>query len=241
MPTPRNGESKDEFINRCIPIVINEGTATDPSQAAAICYSKWDQFSLANNEYLVQELLIDEEGINAISLVEHPAIEINYMTFNKQLPMKFAITNEEEQIFTGPALVPDKLIYRISPKGEEYYVFFSTDTVKEIAQRYLINHKQNNVNLEHSIPVDNISIVESWIVKDSNKDKACALGYKDIPVGTWMISMKVQDKSLWEELKNGDFNGFSIEGQFITASKQIEPNWDNLLSDIKEIVNNIND
>lgn len=171
----------------------------------------------------IKEFKLDEEcGVEAIAIVEFPAIELDYMKFNKTEKMKFAITSEDEQIFTGPLMVPDKLIYRVDEKGEEYYGFFSSQTIKIISQKYLIEGKQGQVNLEHETPIEGIYLVESWLVADSEKDKAAALGY-DVPVNTWMGSMKVTDTDMWNELKNGDFNGFSIEGHFIKEdSKDLE-------------------
>lgn len=260
MPIPTQGETKEDFIARCIPMVINEGTTDDPSQAAAICYSKWEnkdkltetepvmifnKLQLDNNmkKLPIHELLIDDEtGVECISLVEFPAIEIDYMKFSEQTPIKFSITDEDEQIFCGPALVPNKYIYRIDPKTqEEFYVFFSEKTVKQISEKYLIEHKQSNVNLEHSLPVNNVYLIESWIVKDPKNDKSNVLGYKDLPVGTWMVSLKCTDKELWNTLKDSDFNGFSIEGNFIQASKQEELsedsiNYDEILLKIKDIL-----
>jgi hypothetical protein len=186
----------------------------------------------------VKEFKLDEEcGVEAIAIVEFPAIELDYMKFNKTEKMNFAITNEDEQIFTGPLMVPDKLIYRVDEKGEEYYGFFSSQTIKIISQKYLIEGRQDRVNLEHQTPIDGIYLVESWLVKDSEKDKAAALGY-DVPVNTWMGSMKVTDKNMWEELKNGDFNGFSIEGHFIKEDTKDTKN-EELMSKIFNILEQV--
>lgn len=169
----------------------------------------------------IKEFLIDEEegGVEAISLVEFPAIEIDYMKFSKMEPIKFSITNEDEQIFTGPLMIPDKLIYRVDADGTEYYGYFSADTIKKVAQKYMLEGRQSNVTLEHEMPIDGVCLIESWLVKDSKKDKATALGY-DVPPMTWMGSMKVTNKELWDELKNSDFNGFSIEGHFLREDKK---------------------
>lgn len=172
-----------------------------------------------NKKLQIKEFKLNDEcGVEAIALVEFPAIEVDYMKFSKMENQTFSVTNEEEQIFTGPLMIPDKLIYRVDGE-EEYYGFFSANTIKTISQKYLIEGKQGEVNLEHKTPVNGIYLVESWLVTDSEKDKAAALGY-DVPANTWMGSMKVTDKAMWDELKNGDFNGFSIQGHFIKEESE---------------------
>ncbi len=192
-------------------------------------------------EYELQYNDVDN-GVEAISLVEKPAIEIDFMTFSKQKEQKvrFSISSEEKQILTGPALIPEKRIYRYDEElNEEYYVFFSAETIEKISQKYLINGNQSNVSLEHLIPVNGVILVESWIVKDPKKDKACALGF-DVPAGTWMISMKVLDEKIWNEfVKTGIVRGFSIEGYFtqrLTVDKDNET-----LNKIKELLRQIED
>lgn len=192
-------------------------------------------------EYELQYNDVDN-GVEAISLVEKPAIEMDFMAFSKQKEQKvqFSISSEEKQILTGPALIPEKRIYRYDEElNEEYYVFFSAETIEKISQKYLINGNQSNVSLEHLIPVNGVILVESWIVKDSKQDKACALGF-DVPAGTWMISMKVLDEKIWNEfIKTGIVKGFSIEGYFtqrLTVDKDNET-----LNKIKELLCQIED
>lgn len=47
MPSPRTGESRDDFVSRCIPVVLDDGTAKDRDQAVAICNSMWDEKSMS--------------------------------------------------------------------------------------------------------------------------------------------------------------------------------------------------
>lgn len=192
-------------------------------------------------EYELQYNDIDN-GVEAISLVEKPAIEMDFMAFSKQKEQKvqFSIANNEKQIVTGPALIPEKRIYRYDEDlNEEFYVFFTAETIEKISQKYLINGNQSNVSLEHLIPVSGVTLVESWIVKDPKKDKACALGF-DVPAGTWMISMKVLDEKIWNEfVKTETVKGFSIEGYFthrLTIDKDNET-----LNKIKELLKQIDD
>ena len=164
-----------------------------------------------------KELLVSDEGIDAIALVEFPAIEIDFQYFaTEKMNVTFAKADMEKHILTGPAMVPDKLIYRYDPlTNEEYDVWFSKETVKQISEKYLLEGKQSSTNIEHEVPINDVTIVESWIVEDPSKDKAAVLGY-DVPVGTWMVSMKVNNDEVWNNLvKEGEVKGFSIEGSFV--------------------------
>lgn len=191
----------------------------------------------------IKELFVDENiGIDCISLVEYPAIEIDFQYFNDNVlqNVTFARLNKDKHILTGPALIPNKNIYRYNAEtNEEYYVFFSTETVEKISQLYLMKSKQSNVNLEHMLPLEDISIVESWIVTDEVNDKAVSLGYQ-VPVGTWMISMKVNNEQVWDEfVKKELVKGFSIEGYFAEKFSEDKTKEDILFDKIKEIIASI--
>ena len=123
----------------------------------------------------------------------------------------------------GAALIPNKPIFR---KGddEDYYVYFSNETVRKASELFFKNGNQNNATLEHNLDINNLTVVESWIVENTEKDKSAIYGL-DVPVGTWMISMKVNNSEIWNDfVKTGKVKGFSIEGYFadkatIQASK----------------------
>lgn len=162
-----------------------------------------------------KELLLTEDSqVEIISLVKKPAIEVGFMKFSEQEVVNIKFANEEKMILTGPALIPDKLILRQDESNGEYFnVFFSAETIEKIAQQYLKMNYQHNVNIEHNTMVDDVCLYESWIIEDSKNDKSNALGY-ELPKGTWMVSMKVNNKDVWNNLvKTGDVEGFSIEGQ----------------------------
>jgi hypothetical protein len=154
----------------------------------------------------------DETGVDAISLVEYPAIEIDWVAFAKQTEKVAKLKlNSEKRIITGPALIPEKKIYRKDERGE-HYLFFSKETIESVAQKFfkLGNHKKSTY--DHKIELDSNYIFESWIVEDS-LDKSNKLGF-DVPEGTWMVSMKIEDDETWEKIKSGEVRGFSIEGLF---------------------------
>jgi hypothetical protein len=161
------------------------------------------------------ELIIDEqmseEGINAISLVEFPAIEENFVALSKH-KVEFKTLNEEKRIIVGLALVPDKLIYR--RKGDyEYNITFSKETVRKASELYLKRLKNNNTTLEHQELTSGVSVIESWIVEDPNKDKTALYGLNAVE-GAWAVTMKIDNDAVWNDVKEGRYLGLSIEGIF---------------------------
>lgn len=163
------------------------------------------------------ELLIDEEallaGIEAISIVSRPAIEESFIALSKQDQIKLAEVDKEKRILMGPALIPNKNIYRKDGE-DEYYIYFSDDTVRKASEMFLAKGNQNKSTLEHQAELNGLSVVESWIIEDDTHDKTRKYGM-DLPVGTWMVSMKVYNDEVWEKyIKTGEVSGFSIEGYF---------------------------
>ena len=173
------------------------------------------------------ELVLDEDkllhGIDAISIVEHPAIEEDFITMSKDHKFEFKEVDQEKKILMGAAMIPEKPIYRVEG-DQEYYVFFTKETIRRASELYLMNGKQGNATLEHQEKISGLSLVESWIIEDSEKDKSRAYGL-EYPVGTWMVSMKVNNEDIWNEyVKSGKVKGFSIEGWFMQRESAIEIN-----------------
>ena len=164
----------------------------------------------------IVELILDEDqeysGIEAISIVERPAIEEDFIAL-KDEEVKLAELDTEKRILLGALLIPNKPILR---KGDDddYYIYFSRETVKKASELYLMEGNQNNATLEHQMNLKGLSLVESWIVEDPKKDKTQVYGL-EYPVGTWVGAMTVTSDSVWNEyLKTGKVKGFSIEGYF---------------------------
>ncbi len=168
------------------------------------------------------ELFIDEEdevsGIEAISVVEQPAIEEDFIALKNQ-EFKLAEVDKEKRILMGAALIPNKPIYRKSG-DQEYYIYFSRDTVRKASELFFIRGNQSNSTFEHKLPLEGLTAVESWIV-ESEKDKSRMYNL-NVPIGTWMVSMKVNNDKVWKQVKAGEVKGFSIEGYF--ADKLERPN-----------------
>ena len=189
------------------------------------------------------ELILDEEdldaGVEAISIVESPAIESDFVALKNQ-EIKLAEVDKEKKILMGALLIPDKPIYRNGSEGE-YYIFFSKDTIVKASQMFLQNGNQSRSTLEHAQALNGLTLVESWIVEDKVHDKSVKYGM-DLPVGTWMGSVKVNNDDVWNEyVKTNKVKGFSIEGYFadkMEAPKEAieEQMAEQLLNQIKDIV-----
>ncbi len=196
------------------------------------------------------ELILDEEqedsGIEAISIVESPAIESDFVTLNSQ-EIKLAEVDKEKKILLGALLIPNKPIYRNGDEGD-YYIFFSKNTIAKASQMYLRNGYQNNSTLEHEQALNGLTLVESWIVADEVQDKSRKYGL-NVPVGTWMGAVKVNNDEIWSEyVKTNKVKGFSIEGYFADKMERPkEPVQEDLSKDektlikIKEILNSENE
>jgi hypothetical protein len=182
----------------------------------------------------IVELVIDENddvsGIEAISVVESPAIEEDFIALKNQ-EFKLAEVDKEKRILMGAALVPNKPIYRRSGE-DEYYIYFSKDTVRKASELFFIRGNQNNSTLEHNMPLTGLTAVESWIV-EGEKDKTRHYDL-DVPIGTWMVSMKVHNDDVWNNyVKTGKVKGFSIEGYF--ADKLEKPQDKSIKDELSKI------
>ena len=171
----------------------------------------------------IVELILDEEqeesGIEAISIVESPAIESDFVALKTE-EIKLAEIDKEKRILLGALLIPNKPIYRTGSEGD-YYIFFSKDTISKASQMYLRNGYQNNSTLEHEKDLKGLTLVESWIVVDEVQDKSRKYGL-NVPLGTWMGAVKVNNDEIWNEyVKTNKVKGFSIEGYF--ADKMESP------------------
>lgn len=191
---PNDGETQDEFVSRCIAYEVENGI--EQSQAAAICYSKWQ----------------------------------------KKAEMKFA-TNEDKQIVTGPLMIADMPIYRKDEEGE-YYTVFTANVIEKIAQKYFRKGYQSNVNLMHDgeMIVEGATMFESWIV-NRELGKMPMKGYEDVADGSWFGSFKIDNPKVWQFVKDGTLQGFSVEGLF--SYKRQEMSDQEILSQIKNLLSKI--
>ena len=191
------------------------------------------------------ELLIGDESevaVEAISLVKHPAIEENFIFFSKEGKKdKFvslaSVEDEEKRMLIGPALIPDKHIPRYDElKDEEYDVYFSKDTVKQAAEMYLKQNRTNDHTFEHQDAIDNVSVVESWVVTNPEMDKSKHFGLS-VPEGTWMVRVHVANDEMWKFVKEQEVQGFSIEGYFVDKIENMSKRANPIMDTLNEIKN----
>ena len=195
------------------------------------------------------ELVIDEQseefsGIEAISVVESPAIEEDFIALKNEDKIRLAEVSKEKRLLMGAALIPDKPIYRKSG-DHEFYIYFSKDTVAKASQMFLKSGNQGQATMEHATKkLDGMTVVESWIVESDLYDKSKKYGL-DMPIGTWMVSMKVDNDEIWNNyVKKNKIKGFSIEGYFIDRlsnrpkdkRKDTYSEDDKLLNDIIDVL-----
>ena len=182
----------------------------------------------------------DNEGILVISLVDAPATETNWMCFKEQENIKFSIVNEDEHILAGVVMVADKPIYRIAPDGTEFYIVFSKDVIKRMAEKMLDDNTFNNIDIQHDgniIPHDKVKLVELFIADEA---KGIKPNYLDVPDGSLLANYKIYDEQLWQMAKSGELNGFSLEGVFTTVRyEQNKNNKHTKMSKIKEMLKSI--
>lgn len=190
---------------------------------------------------------IDSETY-AISLVESPAIEETLVALEGQKPIKIQLADEEKYMVYSAVLVPDKPIYRRNEDGDEFYIEFTKESIEKMAQEYLMNYRQNEITLDHETMANDITLVESWIKTDMYKDKSVAIGLsEDLPIGTWIAGLKVNQIDAWNRIKNGELRGFSVESMISleefskqeqnTNNMNIETNdmfWDKLKNILKD-------
>ena len=181
----------------------------------------------------------------AISMVEAPAIESDFVALAEQKEEKqqvFLESNERHMVY-GAALIPEKDIYRNNGE-QEFYISFTKESIEKMSQDFMKEYRQHEVKTDHEDVANEVCVVESWLVEDSYKDKANALGI-NVPEGTWMVGMKVNNIETWERVKAGELKGFSVESMLTLEefSKQndnnmnIEANemfWDKLINVLKE-------
>ena len=156
----------------------------------------------------------DSSDVYAISLVEEPAIEIDYVAFDKDKEtkpnLKFIEDKQNEKfMILGPALVPDKNIYR-NYDGNEFYVSFSAECIEKLSYKFMKTcYGDGCFTKDHESFAQGCSLAESWI-KTSENDKSVDYGF-DCPIGTWFVAAKIDSIELWDSIKKGERKGFSIE------------------------------
>jgi hypothetical protein len=186
----------------------------------------------------VYEAKIDEEGelgVYAISFVDEPAIQSGFMHFKNQY--KLRKIDEDKRMVYGPAMIPDLPIYRVDEKGNEFFIKFPKDVVREMAHRFLMKNNHQNTTVDHEKKLSNTIVVESWL-KEGESDKSISLGLGELPDGTWLTGSKVNDDDVWMRVKSGELTGYSIEVDLDRVLVGADP-VDELVKEMEQIINSI--
>lgn len=194
---------------------------------------------------------LDSE-VYAISVVDMPAIESDFIALSDQKRKPIMLESEERRMLYGAVLIPDLPIYRIDEtNGFEFEIVFSKNAISQLSQRYMRHLNNGNWTTDHRENAEGLFTAESWIKESETNDKSIALGLpSDLPVGTWFIGCKVDNDETWQRVKRGDFHGFSVES-FVsldemnlqsTKNKQDmteinETFWEKLTNVFKEVLN----
>jgi len=199
-----------------------------------------------NKKLPVYKMFIDLEkegsGVDFIAVVDAPAIEEDWFAFDKQEPLEFKFsTDNERKIIVAPAMIPNKLIYRRTDALGEFQVFFPPEEINKIQEKFMQNLYLNNVNKMHDSNkvLDGIFMKNSWVSDKSMGIHAPEM-FKHLPDQTWFISYKFTDEKVWQEVvKTGQFKGVSVEGMFdlIPIEQSFEYQFANLINEIAQITN----
>lgn len=156
----------------------------------------------------------DYDGIYAVSLVDFPATETEWVCFEKIQEQKYSIQDEDQHLLTGPIMLCQTPIYRRTPDGYEFNIIYTKETIKVMAEKMLSDMSHNNIDIQHDgeiLDKGKVSLVELYIV---DKEKGIDPKFIDVPDYSLMATYKVHDDSLWQECKNGKLHGFSLAGYF---------------------------
>lgn len=161
----------------------------------------------------------DQLGMDAISLVEFPAVEVDFLAFNDNVKMNFTQFDDEKREITGVVCLADTPILRKNERLGIHAILFEKDMIKEMMLRYFKKGLSNKVNIEHQGPmIDGLTMIESY-VKDSERNIS-PIEFKDVPDGSWIATFKVENDEVWNQIKEEHtLRGFSLQGLFCYGSE----------------------
>ena len=180
-------------------------------------------------------IISDEEtGMFKISLVDEPAVMSNFLAFDKtRKPLMYAIANEEKRIVRGVVMRADFPIYRYDENFGEYYIIYKADTIRQMAEKYLLESRQNDVNLMHeeNSDVDGVQMVQ-YFIKDTNSG-VNPTGFEEIADGSLFAEFHIVNDDVWEQVKDGTFKGYSLEGVFDLVPEQDEERVESIVDSLE--------
>lgn len=192
-------------------------------------------------ELPLYEIFINEKEdsfVDAVALVDSPAIESNFLAFSKaEENLTFSMDNEKKELI-GAAMIPDMKIFRKDSNGQGYNVFFSKETIRQISQVFFKKGFQANINLSHTDVPANSYIFQSFIVDKGQGIQSPK--HLDLPDGSWVVGMKVNDDTVWQDIKAGKIKGFSVEGLFQLAEASVDQKYNSEETEVLALLQEIN-
>lgn len=157
----------------------------------------------------------EESGVDAVALVDRPAIERNWMAFRDMRKGEFRISDEEKRRVMGPLMVADQPIYRVDQKGNPYYCVYSANTIEGIVKKFMRKGFTSSVNEMHNpnMVAKDCYMIESFII-DSKRGIKTPEGFAELTDGSWFGTYQIDNEEIWGKIKSGEFMGFSVEGWF---------------------------
>ena len=169
----------------------------------------------------VYDALVPDEdtGMLKISLVDLPAVMSDFLVFNEQrMVQMYSVQDEEKRLVYGVVMRANFPIYRKDERIGEYYIVYKADTIRKMAEKYLADGLQNEVNVMHSTDVDGVQMVQ-YFIKDSARG-VNPTGFEDIADGSLFAEFHILNDEVWEAVKDGTYKGFSLEGVFYFIPEQ---------------------
>lgn len=156
-----------------------------------------------------------ETGMYKISLVDDPAVMSNFLAFdNARKCLMYKVEDEEKRLVRGVVMRADFPIYRYDRNFGEYYIIYKAEQIRIMAEKYLLESRQNNVNLMHdeNADVEGVQMVQ-YFIKNTAEGVAPS-GFEDIADGSLFAEFHIVNDEVWEAIKEGSYKGFSLEGVF---------------------------
>jgi len=185
----------------------------------------------------------DEDGLlYGISLIEKPANKYSFIELSEDQKetIKLKVENKLKKQLACVVLVPEQRIPRFTEERGNFSVYFDAETIEKLAHNFLTQegfNKNNFYNHDQKERIKSSVVVESWVISDETKDKAFALGFSDLPVGTWCIIMKLNDEDWAEYIETGKATGVSIDS-YLSMEKMLFSEESSISTNIKKQMGN---
>lgn len=188
---------------------------------------------------IYQALIEDDQmGAFCLSLVSSPATEVNFEVFNKEEQMQFAIADEEKRMVRGVFMTAEKPIYRRDEAGREYYIVFSKEVLRQLAENFLKNGYNQNVDRQHDMEFIKDVNLQELFIKDTEKGIS-PVGFESVPDGSLFCQYHVVNDEVWNQIKSGEFKGFSLAGVFSVSEESFRNEEDELYNECVDLIEKI--